>query len=136
MPKNPAKTILAPGLEPLGPYRIESVDGGKWSVRGPDGPVATAPCYDTASRWAGFLDNAYLGAVVRSAAARTGLEPDMLRDLVNVACAEIGREVGIRSSVYPRWVKSGKLTQEAADMQVAGLELAANLLRVLSGVQR
>ncbi len=52
------------------------------------------------------------------------------------ACAEIGREVGLRRAVYPRFVKTGKMTQEDADRLIATLEDAARLIRELMGVPR
>lgn len=55
---------------------------------------------------------------------------------INAACREIGREVGYRRSCYPRWVQQGRMTPDQASEQIGDLELAARLLRELSGVQR
>jgi hypothetical protein len=52
------------------------------------------------------------------------------------ACSEIGREVAIRRSFYPEWVRRRKITQAKADEQIGALEDAASLLRELSGVSR
>lgn len=45
---------------------------------------------------------------------------------------EVGREVGLRRNVYPRWVASGKLTQVAADRQIANMEAAYQTLKALA----
>jgi hypothetical protein len=34
-----------------------------------------------------------------------------------IRCA--GRELGLRRSTYPKWVRVGRLTQEAADREIA-----------------
>ncbi len=57
-------------------------------------------------------------------------------DRVNAACAELAREVAVRRRAYPRFVASGRLSQEKADQQLAVLEDAIALLRELSGVSR
>jgi hypothetical protein len=36
--------------------------------------------------------------------------------------AEIKREIALRQRVYPRWVGLGKLTQRAADRQIAVMQ--------------
>jgi hypothetical protein len=61
---------------------------------------------------------------------------DELARRVNRACAEIGREVAIRRSFYPEWVRRRKITQAKADEQIGALVDAAALLRELSGVTR
>lgn len=38
--------------------------------------------------------------------------------------AEVGREVGLRRSVYKRWIAAGRLKQEDADRQLARMEAA------------
>ena len=30
----------------------------------------------------------------------------------------IGRELGMRKNVYPKWVKAGRMKQETADMEI------------------
>ena len=46
-----------------------------------------------------------------------------------IACVD--RELGMRNRVYPRWVKAGKLTQAAADLEVKRMEaVQVSLLRV------
>lgn len=44
-----------------------------------------------------------------------------------VACA--GREVGLRKGVYPKWVASGRMTQEQADKEIAMMETIYFLLK-------
>lgn len=65
-----------------------------------------------------------------------GSTPADLAANVNAACAEIGREVALRRRVYPRWVQQGRLRPDQASQQIGDLELAAKLLRELSGVRR
>lgn len=43
--------------------------------------------------------------------------------------AEIKREIALRKSVYPRWIKQGKMTQAQADGRLACLEATLDLLR-------
>ncbi|MBP6444807.1 MAG: hypothetical protein KA267_12340 [Gemmatimonadales bacterium] len=38
-------------------------------------------------------------------------------------CAE--RELAMRKRVYPRWVSAGKMTQAAADREIAAMEAIA-----------
>lgn len=45
--------------------------------------------------------------------------------------AEVGREIGMRKGVYPKWVASGKLTQAVADRQIACMEAAYATLKWL-----
>jgi len=45
--------------------------------------------------------------------------------------AEVGREIGLRRGVYPKWVASGKLSQALADRQIACLEGAYETLKWL-----
>lgn len=47
--------------------------------------------------------------------------------------AEIGRELGLRRGVYPKWVASGKLSQALADRQIALME---GILRTLKWVEK
>lgn len=44
-----------------------------------------------------------------------------------VACVD--RELGMRARVYPRWVKAGKLTQAAADLEMARMTAVRWTLR-------
>ena len=45
---------------------------------------------------------------------------------------EVGREIGLRSAVYPRHVAHGRLTQEAADRQLAAMRAAYATLKALA----
>jgi hypothetical protein len=45
--------------------------------------------------------------------------------------AEVGREIGLRRNVYPKWIESGKLSQALADRQIACLEATLNTLKWL-----
>lgn len=45
--------------------------------------------------------------------------------------AEVGREIGLRRNVYPKWVAGGKLSQALADRQIACLEGAYETLKWL-----
>ena len=50
-----------------------------------------------------------------------------------IACIE--RELGMRVKLYPRWVKGGKLTQEAADQELDRLRaVLLTLQRVQQGL--
>ena len=50
-----------------------------------------------------------------------------------IACIE--RELGMRVKLYPRWVKSGKLTQAAADEELARMRaVLLTLQRVQQGL--
>ena len=42
---------------------------------------------------------------------------------------EVGREVGMRKNVYPKWVAAGRLTQAQADKQIAAMEAAYATLK-------
>ncbi|GAB3272714.1 hypothetical protein GCM10027347_44520 [Larkinella harenae] len=41
------------------------------------------------------------------------------------------REIGLRKSVYPKRIESGKLKQESADYEIAVMESALNRLKAL-----
>lgn len=43
--------------------------------------------------------------------------------------AEVGRELGLRKGVYPKWVESGKLSQALADRQITCMEAAYATLK-------
>ena len=43
----------------------------------------------------------------------------------------VGREIGMRKAYYPRAIRTGKLTKEAADRQLAHLEAAYITLKSL-----
>lgn len=47
-----------------------------------------------------------------------------LKDMV--ACVE--REISMRRHVYPRWVRLGKLTQAAADMELQRMDAVRDFL--------
>jgi hypothetical protein len=44
---------------------------------------------------------------------------------------EVGREIGMRKNVYPKWVASGRLSQAQADKQLAAMEAAYASLKSL-----
>ncbi len=46
-----------------------------------------------------------------------------------IAC--VRREVGMRKRVYPRWVATGKMTQEEADRQIEAMEAVQATLEKL-----
>lgn len=45
--------------------------------------------------------------------------------------AEVGRELGLRRGVYPKWIEAGKLSQALADRQIACLDAAYRTLKWL-----
>lgn len=45
---------------------------------------------------------------------------------------EVGREVGLRRNLYPKWVAAKRLTQETADRQIANMEAAYQTLKALA----
>jgi hypothetical protein len=45
--------------------------------------------------------------------------------------AEVGRELGLRRNVYPKWIAAGKLSQALADRQIACMEAAYETLKWL-----
>lgn len=49
--------------------------------------------------------------------------------------ASVERELAMRARVYPRWVKDGKLTQEAADEEVRRMTAVRDTLRAQLPVQ-
>ena len=70
-------------------------------------------------------------AVGDGAGSSTGLAVPAVTIAEQIAC--IDREIGMRGRVYPRWVKSGKLNQAAADLEIKRMEaVRASLLRVQS----
>lgn len=34
---------------------------------------------------------------------------------------DVGREIGMRKAVYPKWIVSGKMSQDTADKQLAAM---------------
>jgi hypothetical protein len=42
---------------------------------------------------------------------------------------EVEREIALRRRVYPRWIESGRLTQSAADRQIAVMQAVLETLR-------
>lgn len=46
--------------------------------------------------------------------------------------AEVGRECAMRRRVYPRWVADNKMTQAAADRQIAAMDAALSTLAKLA----
>jgi hypothetical protein len=47
---------------------------------------------------------------------------------------DVGRELGMRRSCYPKWVATGRLTQAEADHQIACMDDIYTLLKSLKGV--
>ena len=41
----------------------------------------------------------------------------------------VGREIGMRKNVYPRWVANGKMTQAKADHEIAAMEATLETLK-------
>ena len=48
---------------------------------------------------------------------------------VTAQLAEVEREIALRRRVYPRWIQAGRLSQTAADRQIATMEAVAATLR-------
>lgn len=48
---------------------------------------------------------------------------------VTAQLAEVEREITLRRRVYPRWIATGRLSQAAADRQIAMMEAVAMTLR-------
>lgn len=48
-----------------------------------------------------------------------------------IAC--VARELAMRSNVYPRWVKQGKLSQENADKEMRRLTAVMATLKAAKG---
>ena len=48
----------------------------------------------------------------------------------------VGREIGLRRSVYPRFVANKKLTQEKADYELACMEATYSTLKKLKAEQQ
>lgn len=48
---------------------------------------------------------------------------------------ELQRELGMRKSVYPRWVEQKKLTQKTADFRIAAIEQAIVRLQELQAAE-
>lgn len=44
----------------------------------------------------------------------------------------VGREIGMRKNVYPRWVANGKMTQAKADHEIAAMEAALVTLKAVA----
>ena len=44
--------------------------------------------------------------------------------------AEVKREIAMRKRVYPKWVATGRMTQEQADKQIAAMEAALGTLEL------
>lgn len=41
----------------------------------------------------------------------------------------VGREIGMRKNVYPKFLKSGRITQEKADHEIAAMEAVYETLK-------
>lgn len=51
-----------------------------------------------------------------------------LRDMV----ASVGREVRMRESAYPKWVRSGRMTAGEADLELARMRAVLNLVSAIA----
>lgn len=55
---------------------------------------------------------------------------------IDVQIAEVEREIALRRRVYPRWIASGRMSQPAADRQIAVMGAVLESLRsTLRGVE-
>ncbi len=45
----------------------------------------------------------------------------------------VGREIGLRRNVYPKWVASGRMKQQDADREIAAMEAVLATLKGLEG---
>ncbi len=45
---------------------------------------------------------------------------------------EVGRELGMRRNVYPKWVAAGRMTQAQADKQLGAMDAAYATLKALA----
>lgn len=43
----------------------------------------------------------------------------------------VGRELGLRRNVYPKWIAKGRMTQEQADREIATMEAVYETLKRL-----
>jgi hypothetical protein len=48
----------------------------------------------------------------------------------------VRREIGMRERVYPRWVQNGKMTQRAADLEIARMSAVLMTLESLAQKER
>ena len=47
----------------------------------------------------------------------------------------VGREIGLRRNVYPKFLMSGRITQEKADYEIAAMEAVLETLQGLRTAQ-
>ncbi len=45
----------------------------------------------------------------------------------------VGREIGLRRNVYPKWVASGRMKQQDADREIRAMEAVLATLKGLEG---
>ena len=50
---------------------------------------------------------------------------------LNDQIKSVGREIGLRRAVYPKFLKSGRITQEKADHEIAAMEAVYETLKRL-----
>lgn len=43
----------------------------------------------------------------------------------------VAREIAMRKNVYPKWVANGRMKQEAADREIAGMEAVIETLKAV-----
>ena len=48
----------------------------------------------------------------------------------------VGREIGMRKNVYPKFLKSGRITQEKADYEIACMEQVYQTLKRLRELEK
>lgn len=56
---------------------------------------------------------------------------DLLPPTLSEMLSEVVREIGLRRTLYPRFIASRKLTQSKADRQIQVMEAVAEKLREL-----
>lgn len=47
------------------------------------------------------------------------------------AIQEVGREIGLRRNVYPKWIQAGRLTSEKSHEQINNMVYAYEVLKSL-----
>jgi len=53
----------------------------------------------------------------------------MENEKIENAIKEVGREIGLRKNLYPKWIQSGRLTQQKADEQIENMSNAYEILK-------
>jgi hypothetical protein len=50
---------------------------------------------------------------------------------IDAQLACVGREIGIRRNVYPRWINQARMTREAAAREIAAMEAVYETLQLV-----